>query len=47
MITAGGEGQLVDMMNAAMESTIPVAHRMGVKVVGARPGFAATMVPGQ
>jgi thioesterase domain-containing protein len=47
MITASDEGQLVDMMNAAMESTIPIAHRMGVKVVGARPGFAATTVPAE
>ncbi|HYB34416.1 MAG TPA: hypothetical protein VEF72_00495 [Mycobacterium sp.] len=37
--------QLVDMMKGAMESTIPIAHKMGVKVVEARPGFAATTVP--
>jgi acyl-coenzyme A thioesterase PaaI-like protein len=47
-MTAAGDGrQLVDMMNSAMESTIPVAHRMGVKVVGARPGFAAATVPAE
>ena len=39
--------QLVDAMNAAIESTIPIAHTMGVKVVEARPGFAATTVPAE
>jgi thioesterase domain-containing protein len=39
--------QLVDMMNGALESTIPIAHKMGVTVVEARPGFAATSVPAQ
>jgi thioesterase domain-containing protein len=39
--------QLVDMMNGALESTIPIAHKMGVKVVEARPGFAATSVPAE
>jgi thioesterase domain-containing protein len=39
--------QLVDMMNGALESTIPIAHKMGVKVVEARPGFAATRVPAE
>jgi thioesterase domain-containing protein len=37
--------QLVAVMNGALESTIPIAHKMGVKVVEARPGFAATTVP--
>lgn len=37
--------QLVDAMNGALGSTIPIAHKMGVKVVEARPGFAATSVP--
>ncbi|MFV0495068.1 PaaI family thioesterase [Mycobacterium sp.] len=37
--------QVVDRMNAAMESTIPVAARMGVKVLEARRGFAAASVP--
>jgi thioesterase domain-containing protein len=41
----GGAGQLVDMMNGALGSTIPIAHKMGVKVVEARPGFAVTTVP--
>ena len=36
--------ELVDMMNGALGSTIPIAHKMGVKVVEARPGFAATTV---
>jgi thioesterase domain-containing protein len=39
--------QLVDMMNGALESTVPIAHKMGVKVVEARPGFAATSVPAE
>ena len=37
--------QLVEMMNAALGATIPIAHNMGVRVVEARPGFAATVVP--
>jgi thioesterase domain-containing protein len=39
--------QLVDAMNGAIESTIPIAHKMGVKVIEARPGFAATTVPAE
>jgi acyl-coenzyme A thioesterase PaaI-like protein len=39
--------QLVEMMNAALGSTIPIAHNMGVRVVEARPGFAATVVPAE
>jgi acyl-coenzyme A thioesterase PaaI-like protein len=39
--------QLVDAMNGAIESTIPIAHKMGRKVVEARPGFAATTVPAE
>ena len=37
--------QLVEAMNGALGSTIPIAGKMGVKVVAARPGFAATTVP--
>ncbi|WP_292989076.1 PaaI family thioesterase [Mycobacterium sp.] len=33
------------MMNAALGSTIPTAHNMGVQVVEARRGFAAATVP--
>ena len=36
---------LVDTMNGALGSTIPIAGKMGVKVVEARRGFAATTVP--
>jgi len=43
----GGANQLVDLMNGALESTIPIAHKMGVQVVEARPGFAATIVPAE
>jgi len=39
--------QLVETMNGALESTIPIADKMGVKVVEARPGFAATTVPAE
>jgi acyl-coenzyme A thioesterase PaaI-like protein len=39
--------ELVDMMNGALGATIPIAHKMGVKVVEARPGFAATSVPAE
>jgi acyl-coenzyme A thioesterase PaaI-like protein len=36
---------LVDMINGAMEATIPAAHKLGIKAVEARPGFAAATVP--
>jgi acyl-coenzyme A thioesterase PaaI-like protein len=36
---------LVDTINGAIEFTIPAAHRMGIKAVEARRGFAATTVP--
>ncbi len=36
---------LVELMNTALGSTIPTAHNMGVRVVEARRGFAATTVP--
>jgi acyl-coenzyme A thioesterase PaaI-like protein len=36
---------LVDMMNGAMEYTIPPAHKMGIKAVEARRGYAAASVP--
>ncbi|WP_369830542.1 YiiD C-terminal domain-containing protein [Mycobacterium sp. 1245111.1] len=39
--------QLVETMNSALGSTIPIAHKMGVQVVEARPGFAATTVPAE
>jgi acyl-coenzyme A thioesterase PaaI-like protein len=41
----GDDNQLVDLMNGALGSTIPTAHNMGVRVVEARRGFAATTVP--
>ncbi|PXX64345.1 thioesterase domain-containing protein [Nocardia tenerifensis] len=34
-----------EVINGALEFTIPVAHRMGVTALEVRPGFAATMVP--
>jgi acyl-coenzyme A thioesterase PaaI-like protein len=43
----GGANQLVEMMNGALGSTIPIAHKMGVQVVEAGPGFAATTVPAE
>jgi thioesterase domain-containing protein len=39
--------ELVDSMNGALRSTIPIAHKMGVQVVEARRGFAATTVPAE
>ena len=36
---------LVDMMNGAMEVTIPPAHKMGIKAVDVRRGYAAASVP--
>ncbi|WP_024800508.1 YiiD C-terminal domain-containing protein [Nocardia sp. BMG51109] len=34
-----------DMMNGALQATIPIAHTMGVRALEVRPGFAATTVP--
>lgn len=34
-----------DIMNAAIEHTIPIAHKMGLKGEEIRRGFAATSVP--
>ncbi|MFI6999888.1 PaaI family thioesterase [Nocardia sp. NPDC050175] len=34
-----------EIVNGALEFTIPIAHRMGVTAVEVRPGFAATTVP--
>jgi acyl-coenzyme A thioesterase PaaI-like protein len=36
---------LVDMMNGAMEATVPPVHRMGVTVVEAGRGHAVASVP--
>jgi hypothetical protein len=36
---------LVDMINGAMAATTPAAHKLGIKAVEARPGFAAATVP--
>ncbi|MGA7133457.1 MAG: YiiD C-terminal domain-containing protein [Mycobacterium sp.] len=47
MTSAADANQLVDLMNSAMGSTIPTADNMGVRVVEARRGFAATTVPVQ
>jgi acyl-coenzyme A thioesterase PaaI-like protein len=41
----GDSNQLVDLMNGALGATIPTAHNMGVRVLEARRGFAATTVP--
>lgn len=45
MSTGSPDGQLADTVNAAMERTIPTAHRMGVRVVEAGRGHAAAVVP--
>jgi acyl-coenzyme A thioesterase PaaI-like protein len=39
------DSQLVELMNGALGSTIPIARTMGVRVVEARRGFAAATVP--
>ncbi len=36
---------LVDMMNGAMEQTVPPVHRMGIKVIEATRGHAVASVP--
>jgi acyl-coenzyme A thioesterase PaaI-like protein len=47
-MTAGRDpAQLADMMNGAMQTTIPTAHQMGVRVVEARRGYAAATVPAE
>jgi acyl-coenzyme A thioesterase PaaI-like protein len=45
MTAAGETNQLVELINGALESTIPTAHQMGVRVVEARRGYAAATVP--
>ncbi|MFI1917385.1 PaaI family thioesterase [Nocardia sp. NPDC020380] len=36
---------LKDVVNGALEYTIPIAHKMGVEAVEVRPGYAASKVP--
>ncbi|WP_067699645.1 PaaI family thioesterase [Nocardia jejuensis] len=36
---------LSEVMNGALEFTIPIAHKMGVQATEVRPGYAATKVP--
>ncbi|MBF6163307.1 YiiD C-terminal domain-containing protein [Streptomyces gardneri] len=36
-----------DIVNGALEYTIPIAHKMGVRAVEVRRGFAATSVPAE
>lgn len=36
---------LVDMVNSALQHTIPAVHRMGVRAVEVRKGYARTSVP--
>ncbi|HEV7206811.1 MAG TPA: YiiD C-terminal domain-containing protein [Jatrophihabitans sp.] len=36
-----------EMLNAALETLIPVAHRMGVRFVELRPGFVKAEVPAE
>ena len=43
----GAADELLDMINGAMESTIPLAHKMGLRVVEAGPGRAAVTVPAE
>lgn len=44
---ATDSGQFVEMMNAAMEHTIPIAHKMGIRVLEAGRGHAVAMVPAE
>lgn len=46
-MTAMTDTALVDMMNAGMAQTIPVAHSMGVKIAEARRGYAVATVPAE
>ena len=43
--TTDSGDQLVEMMNAALEHTIPAAHRMGVRVAEAGRGHAVATAP--
>ncbi|MGW5138274.1 PaaI family thioesterase [Nocardia beijingensis] len=36
-----------DIVNGALEFTIPIAHKMGVQAVEVRRGYAATSVPAE
>ena len=47
MPAAGDADQLVDMINGAMETTIPLAHKIGLRVVEAGRGYAAVTVPAE
>ena len=44
MTAAGDADQLVDMINGAMETTIPLAHKIGLRVVETGRGHAAVTV---
>lgn len=45
MTNTDDAAKYADMVNTALEFTIPVAHTMGVRAIEARPGFAASEVP--
>jgi acyl-coenzyme A thioesterase PaaI-like protein len=47
MTAASDADKVVETMNGAMESTIPIAHTMGVRIVEARRGYAAATVPAE
>ncbi|MBF6349159.1 YiiD C-terminal domain-containing protein [Nocardia flavorosea] len=38
---------VAEIVNSALEHTIPVAHRMGVQAEEVRPGYAAATVPAE
>ena len=44
---SGMTESLVDAMNAALSTTIPIAGKMGVRVVDAGRGYAVTSVPAE
>ena len=39
------DASLADALNGSMDTTIPIAHQMGVKIVEASPGRAAATMP--
>jgi acyl-coenzyme A thioesterase PaaI-like protein len=47
MTATGDAAELLDMINGAMENTIPLAHKIGLRVVEAGRGHAAVTVPAE
>jgi acyl-coenzyme A thioesterase PaaI-like protein len=47
MTATGDAAELLDMINGAMENTIPLAHKIGLRVVEVGRGHAAVTVPAE